>query len=271
MNLLLTGSTGLIGKNLLALISKEINVFTDDAVPVKFDYIIHAAGYGQPAKFMADEIATISVNTTKTIELLRKLKPTGKFLFLSTSEVYSGAVPPYKESDIGTTSPTHPRACYIESKRCGEAICMAYRRLGYDVKIARLSLAYGAAKKGDGRVLNQFIEQALNGKIQLLDKGEAKRTYIYVKDAVKILWNILEKGTQPIYNVGGVSKTTIAELAYMIGRLTGVEVVLGDKGLDGAPDDVCLDLSLLKEFGDIKFTSLEEGLKQTIYEMQTTH
>ena len=258
MKVFIFGKTGLIGRNMF--------VPQDEADVEEADYIIHAGGYGQPAKFMADEIATISVNTTKLIELLGKMKKTAKFLFLSTSEVYSGAVPPYKENQIGTTSPMHQRACYIESKRCGEAICMAYRRLGYDVKIARLSLAYGGAKKGDGRVLNQFVEQALTKKkIQLLDKGEAKRTYIYVEDAVSILWDILFKGTQPVYNVGGVSKTTIAELAYMIAKLTDSEVVLGDKGLEGAPEDVSMDISLvLNEFGQREFTGLEEGLKKTI-------
>ena len=263
MKLYLTGQTGLIGRNIMEFMPTNIQL---TEIPEEADYIIHAAGYGQPAKFMADEIATISVNTTALIELLKKLKPSGKFLCLSTSEIYSGAKSPYKETDIGTTSPIHPRACYIESKRCGEAICMVYRRLGYNVKIARLSLAYGGAKKGDSRVLNQFIESAvLKNEIKLLDKGEAKRTYLYVEDAVRILWDILIKGVQPIYNVGGISKTTIAELANKIGELTGAKVIFGDKGLDGAPDNVCMDISLiLKEFGEREFISLDEGLKKTI-------
>src|SRR3990167_5679045 len=268
--LLLTGSTGLLGTNLLKKLPIGIMAtFWEKNEPLPnefFDYIIHAAGYGQPAKFMSNELATIDVNTTLTIELLKRLRGDGKFLFISTSEIYSGAKPPYTEDQIGTTSPTHPRACYIESKRCGEAICLAYRRLGYDVKIARLSLSYGGAKKGDSRVLNQFIERALTEKkIQLLDRGEAKRTYIYVEDAVKILWDILLKGREPIYNVGGISKTTIAELAHKIGKLTGAEVILGDKGLDGAPEDVSMDISkIIKEFGEREFIDLDEGLKRTI-------
>src|SRR3990167_10231086 len=199
MKLYLTGQTGLIGRNIMEFMPTNIQL---TEIPEEADYIIHAAGYGQPAKFMADEIATISVNTTAVIELLKKLKPSGKFLFLSTSEIYSGAKSPYKETDIGTTSPTHPRACYIESKRCGEAICMAYRRKGFDVKIARLSLAYGEGTKSDDtRVLNQFIKQALTkGKIELLDMGEAKRTYCYIEDVVKILWAVLLQGKSEVYN-----------------------------------------------------------------------
>lgn len=269
--LLLTGATGLIGSNLLTSVPEGIKIAINPRYgtldyPEKFDYIIHAAGYAQPMKFLANEITTIAINTEMTMRLFKRLKPDGKFLFISSSEVYNGAIPPHKETDIGTTDPTHPRACYIESKRCGEAICMAYRRMEYGAKIARLSLTYGATRKGDTRALNHFIEQAITQKkIQLLDKGEAKRTYLYVEDAVKILWDILLKGTQPIYNVGGTSKTTIAELAQKIGELTGAEVVLGDKGLVGAPEDVCLDIGLiLTEFGPREFTSLEEGLKKTI-------
>lgn len=270
--LLLTGGTGLIGKNLLVSAPKNIQVIVagrDDIILGKFDYIIHSAGYAQPAKFLADELATIDVNTTQLMHVLNKLKPDGKALYISSSEVYNGTPPHQAESMIGTTNPTHPRACYIEGKRCGEAICMAYRRLGYDVKIARLSLAYGATKKGDTRAINSFIEQAMTtGKIQLMDKGEAKRTYLYVDDAVRILWDILLKGKSDIYNVGGISQTTIAELAIKIGILTGAEVHFGNKGLDGAPDDVRLNIDkVLDEFGERLFTPLETGLEKTIAKM----
>mgnify|MGYP001565156701 CR=1 FL=1 len=268
--LLLTGATGLIGTNFLKTMPSDVFVFgigKEDNVAMypMADYIIHAGGYGQPAKFMADELATICVNTKTTLELLRKLKPDGKFLFISTSEVYSGAEPPYKETDIGTTTPTHPRACYIESKRCGETICMAYRRMGYDVKIARLCLAYGATRKGDARVLNQLIEHGMDGKIQLLDKGNSVRTYCYVEDAVGMMWDILLYGTQPLYNVGGYSKTTIAGLARKIGKILGAEVFLGKENKEDAPEEVSVDVSLYeKEFGKRELVDLETGLKKTI-------
>ena len=258
---------GLIGSRMIRSAPEgvEVELLRDSFPPGEFDAIIHVAGYAQPAKFMADEIGTLGVNTSMLMELFKHLKPGGKLLYASSSEVYNGTPPPQNEAQIGTTDPTHPRACYIEGKRCGEAICMAYKRKGYDVKIARISLTYGPTRKGDTRALNYFIEQALTGTIKLLDKGEAKRTYLYIDDCVKILWDILLKGKSIIYNVGGISRTTIAELAETIGRLTGAEVIYGDKGLDGAPDDVCLDLSLIqKEFGPIEFTSLEEGLKKTI-------
>ena len=69
---------------------------------MNFDYIIHAAGYSQPAKFLDDKVKTIKLNTLSTIELLKKLNPQGKFLFVSTSELYNGLEKEFvTESDIG--------------------------------------------------------------------------------------------------------------------------------------------------------------------------
>jgi len=230
------------------------------------DAVIFCAGYGQPAMFSADKLKTIRINTESLIDSFNLLKNRGKFLYVSTSEVYSGAKSPHKEADIGTTTPQHPRACYIEGKRCGEAICMAYKEQGYDVKIARLALAYGlGTKKGDTRVINQFIEQALTkGSICLRDKGEAMRTYLYIEDCAEMMLDILFKGKGVVYNVGGQSRVSILDLAKTIGAITKAEVFCGDVALQGAPDDVYLDLSkILKEFPR-DFLSLEEGLIRTI-------
>jgi UDP-glucuronate decarboxylase len=233
------------------------------------DYIIHAAGYGQPGRFMEDQIKTIKLNTSSTFALFEKLNPGGKFLFISTSEVYSGNPNyPYKEDMIGTTNTDHPRSCYIEAKRCGEAICNAYRTKGIQAKSARLSLAYGpGTKPNDQRVLNQFIQRAINGEIRLMDQGEAKRTYCYVADAVEIMWNILLNGKEAIYNVGGHSKTTIGELASKIGKYMDVPVLFPETSatLSGSPEDVSLDMTKAEtEFNKKGYVGLDEGLKRTI-------
>jgi nucleoside-diphosphate-sugar epimerase len=208
-----------------------------------------------------------------TQRLFGYMKDKGKYLYISTSEVYSGATPPYKETDIGTTTPQHPRACYIEGKRCGEAICMAYKEQGYDVKIARLALAYGkGTKKGDTRVLNQLIEQALTtGRIKLLDDGSAQRTYCYVEDACEMMLDILFKGKDVVYNVGGFSETTIADLAHQIAHITDTYVELGDKPLNGSPENVKLDMSkTLAEFPR-NFVTLSDGLLETIEYQKTLY
>lgn len=278
MKLLITGASGLIGteliktakldvygtvyKNPVAGIKTFEGDLTDnrflDSLP-KFDYIIHTGGYGQPKKFMAEPLNTIKLNTTVLIKLFEKLNPQGSLLYLSSSEVYSGAKPPYKESDIGTTNPSHPRACYIEAKRCGEAIC---NQLGG--KIARISLVYGPARQDDGRAMYDFIRQGLKGQINLIDQGQAKRTYCYVSDAVELLWQILFKG-KGTYNVGGHSSISILSLAFMIGRYLGAEVTPGDGQPLAAPEDVSLDMTKTeREFNKTDYIPLTEGLERTI-------
>ena len=305
-SILITGASGLLGVHFLACL-KEINLEAKEPVNVnavihskppsyfnalfgqtnfrfiqgdltntdfvntlpKGDYIIHAAGYGQPGRFMENPVKTLQLNTYTTFKIFERLNRDGKFLFVSSSEVYSGlTTSPYKETEIGLTNTTHPRSCYIEGKRCGEAICNAHRAQGVQAKSARLALAYGPGTRiGDRRVLNAFIEKGINGKIELMDQGHAWRTYCYVGDAIEIMWNILLYGEEPIYNVGGNSRTTIADLARQIGGILKVPVVFPTEGDDikGAPDDVFLDMSLVeREFGKEAYVPFDVGLARTI-------
>ena len=234
------------------------------------DVIIHSAGYAQPAIFMANPVATFQVNTSATATLLQRLLPGGSFLYLSSSEVYSGLnKSPLSESDIGTTTPLHPRACYIEGKRGGETICNAYRSQGVRAVSARLALAYGpGTRKGDKRAMNSFIEKALGqGKIDLMDAGKAIRTYCYVSDAVELMWQAALRGTQPVYNIGGHSTVTIGELARLVGQIVGVPVSFPAQAAQvaGAPEEVRLDLTRPEtEFKKTNYMGLEDGLRATI-------
>jgi UDP-glucuronate decarboxylase len=306
--ILITGASGLIGHYLVASIKRAAAAGTTphriflatkneppayfshltSGLPIQFikgdladdnflrdlpsaDYIIHGAGYGQPGKFMADPVKTLKVNTVATFKLLEKLHPDGKFLFISTSEVYSGLEnPPYHEDHIGHTNTNHPRSCYIEGNRGGEAIVHAYRQKGVHAKSVRLSLAYGPGTKADdARVLNNIIKKALLDKeIKLLDQGLAQRTYLYVTDAVEMLFGVLFFGTHDIYNVGGVSRTTISGLAQAVGDSVGVPVVLpadSSIGVAGAPSDVILDTTrIAEEFKKTNFVPFDQGLRKTI-------
>jgi nucleoside-diphosphate-sugar epimerase len=234
------------------------------------DYIIHSAGYGQPGKFLDNKIQTISINTIATIGLFKKLNNGGSFLYLSSSEIYSGSdTEPNTEGNIGTTTPSHPRASYIEGKRCGEAIINSYRESGVNASSARLALAYGPGVKAkDQRVLNQFVEKGFNGLIRLLDNGDAIRTYGYISDVVVMLLNILTKGKRPVYNIGGKSIVSIKELAESIGKEmnASVETPTHKKSfMDEAPKKVGLDLSKVEEdFSHSRYIGLDKGLKNTI-------
>jgi nucleoside-diphosphate-sugar epimerase len=236
----------------------------------EFDCIIHAAGYGQPDKFMGDKIKTISLNTTSTIELFNKLKTNGKFLFISTSELYSGIDEQnITEIQIGTTNTNHPRSCYIEGKRCGESICNIYKEKGYDVKIIRLSLAYGpGTKKNDKRVLNSLIQKGLNeDNIKLLDSGDAIRTYCYITDVIEMFWNIFLFGKDLIYNVGGKSVTSIYDLSVLIGSKLNKNVEIPKEINQQLGNPKIVNISIdkyMNEFKKHNFVSLEDGLDKTI-------
>ena len=244
--------------------------FDEYACLPEADIILHAAGYAQPSKFMANPVATIQVNTSATIALLKRLRSNGKFLFFSSSEIYSGLKKSIlTETDIGLTTPSHPRAAYIEGKRCGEAICNAFRAQGVNIKVARVALAYGpGTRRHDKRVLNSFIEKALcQRKIELLDAGTAVRTYCYVADTVELLWQILLYGKASVYNVGGRSTVTIADLARMIADMTDTVVIFPSTqaAIAGAPEEVRIDLTKVEtEFGKSEYVGLEEGLRATI-------
>lgn len=236
------------------------------------DIVIHAAGYGQPGKFLVNPLTTIELNTSVTSSLVRKVNKLGKFLNFSSSEVYSGLdSPPFFENQIGTTNTNHPRSSYIEGKRCGEAIVNAARQsLNLDANSIRLALAYGpGTKDNDSRALNSFIDQALNNSaIKLQDPGGAWRTYCYVSDAIEMSMHILFKGNMGVYNVGGESRTTILELAKLIADITNSRLVEPESNGESdhsAPDDVWMDIERVKTLSDkSNFVRLRDGLERTI-------
>lgn len=235
----------------------------------KYDYIIHSAGYGQPNKFLENELKTLELNTTSTFFLFNLLNVGGKFLFISSSEVYSGLESEQVEYKIGPSTPEHDRACYIEGKRCGETICNIYRKHGVDAKSIRLSLTFGpGTKKDDKRFLTNFIQKSIqNSKIELLDHGSSIRTYIYITDAIIMMWNIFLNGKSNVYNVGGDESKSILDIANEIGDIMGVNVIIPDfdNSLSGSPKFVNVDMNkYYNEFGQLRLDSVREGLIKTI-------
>jgi nucleoside-diphosphate-sugar epimerase len=235
-----------------------------------FDYIIHAAGYGQPLKFVRNKIKTIQINTDVTTRLFSYLKPGGSFLFISSSEVYNGLESAnLTENLMGNTNTDHFRSCYIEGKKCGESICHAFMQDGFNVKIARLSLAYGPGTRvDDERVINTFIKKGItNDSIELMDTGSAIRTYCYITDAVEMMWNILLHGKSTVYNIGGTSVTTILNLAEIIASLLNKPIHIPDINapLEGNPKIVNISCDkYIQEFNKQNFIHLFEGVEKVI-------
>ena len=238
----------------------------------KQDYIIYLAGYGQPGKFITNPIKTYKINTSSLELFVKKIKKNGRFLFLSSSEIYSGLNGKIDESKVGTTNTSHPRACYIESKRGGETILNNYKNiLKFKPISARLCLGFGpGVRKDDERVLHQFIEKALKyKKIQMLDSGKSLRSYIYITDVLKMLVNILFYGKGELYNIGGKKVVTIRQLAKKISKILKVKFHPSNKdfskNLGKAPKNAFVSIkNYEKEFGKIRLININEGLKKTI-------
>lgn len=246
-----------------------LNIFSENQSGV--DYIIHAAGYAQPKKFTKDKLNTILLNTKTTSELFKLLNHGGTFLFISTSELYSGInEDSIKEDRMGSTNTDHSRSCYIDSKKCGESILYSFKDMGYNIKIARVSLCYGpGTKEDDSRVISEFVKKGiLKNKIDLLDDGESIRTYCYVSDATEMLWNILLNSKEIVYNVGGKSKVSIVEIAKKIANQLHCEISIPDKNqesLKGNPQLVNISVEkYLKEFGNKNFIDIDSGIYKNI-------
>jgi nucleoside-diphosphate-sugar epimerase len=236
----------------------------------KADIIIHAAGSGIPEQFLKNKLTSLKINTTTTLKLIDKLNIGGRFLFISSSDLYNGlTIGAYTEDQIGTTNTNHPRACYIEGKRTGETICNIFQEMGISAYAVRLSLTYGpGVSYGDSRVLPTFIRKALdNGQIDMLDSGEATRTFCYVSDAIELMWFVLLNGKYSLYNISGTKKYKIKELANHIGNLLNVPIHYPkiNKSISGAPQFIDIDIKwILDESKKQDFVDLNEGLTNTI-------
>jgi nucleoside-diphosphate-sugar epimerase len=304
-SIMITGASGLVGINFLAILVKISKQFSDVKIfPIihslpsdilrsyseingiqfiigdltdelflaslpKADIIIHAAGSGIPSQFLKNKLSSLKINTLTTLKLFEKLNNNGRFLFISSSDIYNGLnANEYSEEQIGITNTDHPRACYIEGKRTGETICKIYQEKGVNAYSVRLSLTYGPGVGfTDDRVLPSFIRKALEGKINLLDSGEASRTLCYISDAIEMMWAILLGGQYSLYNIGGTENIKISELAELIAKKVNVPVTYPslDSSILGAPKDVKINLSkVLSETKKKDFVSLDKGLENTI-------
>jgi nucleoside-diphosphate-sugar epimerase len=201
-----------------------------------FEYVVHAAGIASPTYYRMHPIETMDANITGLRFLLdRSLAASNEglatdgFLFFSSSEIYgdppAGDIPT-PETYRGNVSCTGPRACYDESKRYGETLCVNFaRQYGLPVKIARPFNNYGPGLKiTDRRVIPDFARDVLDGKdMALLSDGSATRTFCYAADAIVGYLKVLVggRGGEP-YNIGTESpEISMTELAERIVKIAG--------------------------------------------------
>lgn len=255
-----------------------------------FQYVIHAASVASPAFYRKYPIQTMDAGVNGLRNLLEysvrqgtKNRPLQGFLFFSSSEIYgdpSAENIPTPETYNGNVSCTGPRACYDESKRYGETLCVNFaQQYGLPVKSARPFNNYGPGLKiTDRRVIPDFASDILEGRdIVMLSDGSPTRTFCYVADAIVGYYKILVNGRAgQAYNIG-VEKPeiSIADLAEKIAGLA--REILGYKGK--VVKDTSTDKNYLvdnpnrrcpviqKARAELKFdpcTSLDEGLKRSL-------
>jgi len=195
---------------------------------VEVDQIYNLACPASPIHYQHDPVQTTKTSVLGAINMLGLAKRTKARIFqASTSEVYGDPhVHPQVESYWGNVNPIGPRSCYDEGKRCAETLFFDYHRQhGLEIKVARIFNTYGPRMHfNDGRVVSNFIVQALKGKpITIYGDGSQTRSFCYVDDLIDGILKLMSSPADLIgpVNLGNPCEFSMIELAEMIKAITG--------------------------------------------------
>lgn len=300
--ILVTGGAGFLGSNLCKRLLDDgehviavDNLYTGKMVNIQplqayseFEFIKH--DITQPLEIAVDEIYNAACPasppyyqlsptfTTKTcilgiINMLELAKRnSAKILQFSTSEVYGDPLEhPQRETYWGHVNPNGIRSCYDEGKRCAETLCFDYHReMGVRIKVIRIFNTYGKnMDPNDGRVVSNFIVQALNGQnITIYGDGTQTRSFCYVDDLIDGIVKMMNSEDEVIgpVNLGNPGEFTMLELARKITEKIGKKTELVFMPLPGDdPAQRRPDISKAKQLLDWEpKISLDEGLDKTI-------
>ena len=189
----------------------------------KVDFILNFACPASPIHYQANPVKTIETNFLGIINLLHLAKETGaKILQASTSEVYGDpSHSPQSETYWGNVNPIGIRSCYDEGKRAAETLCFDYmRQFNVDSRVIRIFNTYGPTMAvGDGRVVSNFIVQALQGlPISIYGDGSQTRSFCYVDDLINGIVKVIELAENPNtpINLGNPYEFSMLELAQIV-------------------------------------------------------
>ena len=243
------------------------------------DYVLHMASNTHPMQYSTDPIGTITTNIIGVQNMLEfaAAHSAVRFAFISSNEIYGenrGDVEFFKEDYCGYIDSNTMRAGYPESKRCGEALCQAYKsQKGMDVVIPRLTRSYGPTMlMTDTKAISQFIRKGIASEdIVLKSAGTQYYSYTYVADAVSGLLTVLLKGENgEAYNIADErSDIMLKDLAAVIAGIAGKKVVFEiPDAVEAAGYSTAtkarLDGSKLKSLGWSAGYDIRSGMERTI-------
>jgi dTDP-glucose 4,6-dehydratase len=242
----------------------------------ELDGVLHFASPASPVDYLEKPIPTLKVGSLGTHKALGLAKAKGaRFLLASTSEVYGDPqVHPQPEGYWGHVNPVGPRGVYDEAKRFAEALTMAYHRFhGVETRIVRIFNTYGPRMRpGDGRVVSNFIVQALRGEpLSIYGEGRQTRSFCYVDDLVEGIYRLFHSGRAEPTNIGNPHEFTVRELAEEVLRQTESASTLEFHPLpEDDPQVRRPDITVARSvLGWEPAVPLVEGLRRTIPHFRT--
>jgi len=242
----------------------------------ELDGVLHFASPASPVDYLEKPIPTLKVGSLGTHKALGLAKAKGaRFLLASTSEVYGDPqVHPQPEGYWGHVNPVGPRGVYDEAKRFAEALTMAYHRFhGVETRIVRIFNTYGPRMRpGDGRVVSNFIVQALRGEpLSIYGEGRQTRSFCYVDDLVEGIYRLFLSDRAEPTNIGNPDEFTVRELAEEVLRQTESASTLEFRPLpEDDPQVRRPDIGVARAvLGWEPAVPLVEGLRRTIPHFRT--
>jgi UDP-glucuronate decarboxylase len=259
---------------------KDVNILEPINLNIEVDYIIHMASIASPKLFSSNPIDVVLPNTLGTINLLKfaSSKNIDRFIFFSTTGVngfVDDNIRPIGENVYGGLDPNKLENCYLESKRMGENLCIAWHHeKNIPIQIVRPAITFGpGVPLDDGRSYADFINNVLHDEnIKLHSKGDAIRNFCYVADFISgFFYSIFYGNIGETYNISSENEYSILELAQILTKDVFKEKALSvefdyekNNFLRVNFNRTTVSTKKLRSLGWSEQFNIQEGMKRTV-------